>query len=48
MTYWYVPTIVEYLVVAGVIAFGALLFTLAVGYLPLREGHPEHAAHEVG
>ena len=41
MTYWYVPTLIEYLVVAGVIAFGALLFTLAVGYLPLRE-HTEH------
>jgi molybdopterin-containing oxidoreductase family membrane subunit len=41
MTYWYVPTLIEYLVVAGVIAFGALLFTLAVGYLPLRE-HAEH------
>jgi molybdopterin-containing oxidoreductase family membrane subunit len=37
MTYWYVPTIVEYVIVAGVIAFGAFLFTLAVGYLPLRE-----------
>ncbi|MFN8519877.1 MAG: NrfD/PsrC family molybdoenzyme membrane anchor subunit [Chloroflexota bacterium] len=48
MTYWYVPTAVEYLVVAGVIAFGALLFTLAVGYLPLREGHPEHAIGEAG
>ncbi len=41
MTHWYVPTIVEYLVVAGVIAFGALLFTLAVRFLPMRE----HAAH---
>ena len=41
MTYWYLPTIVEYLVVAGVIAFGALLVTLAVLWLPLRE----HAAH---
>lgn len=39
MTHWYVPTVVEYLVVAGVVAFGALLFTLAVGYLPLRESH---------
>lgn len=41
MTYWYVPTIVEYLVVAGIIAFGALLVTLAVLWLPLRE-HAEH------
>jgi molybdopterin-containing oxidoreductase family membrane subunit len=37
MSYWYVPTIVEYTVVAGVLAFGALLFTLAVLWLPLRE-----------
>jgi dimethyl sulfoxide reductase membrane subunit len=37
MSYWYVPTIVEYLVVAGVLAFGALLFTIAVAWLPLRE-----------
>jgi molybdopterin-containing oxidoreductase family membrane subunit len=41
MSYWYVPTLVEYLVVAGVLAFGALLFTLALYWLPLREseGH---------
>ena len=37
MSYWYVPTIVEYLVVVGILAFGALLFTLAVAFLPLRE-----------
>lgn len=37
MSYWYVPTVVEYLVVAGVLAFGALLVTVAVGWLPLRE-----------
>jgi len=37
MSYWYVPTLVEYLVVAGVLAFGALLFTLALYWLPLRE-----------
>ena len=35
--HWYVPTIVEWLVVLGVLAFGALLFTLAVLVLPLRE-----------
>jgi len=36
-----VPTAVEWLIVAGVLAFGALLFTLATAYLPLREhGHP--------
>jgi molybdopterin-containing oxidoreductase family membrane subunit len=34
---WYVPTIVEWLIVIGVLAFGALLFTLAGLYLPLRE-----------
>jgi molybdopterin-containing oxidoreductase family membrane subunit len=39
--YWYVPTIVEWLIVLGVLAFGALLFTLAAWYLPLEE----HAAH---
>jgi molybdopterin-containing oxidoreductase family membrane subunit len=37
MSYWYVPTIVEYLIVLGVLAFGALLFTLAVAFLPMRE-----------
>jgi molybdopterin-containing oxidoreductase family membrane subunit len=41
MSYWYVPTLVEYLVVAGILAFGALLFTMALVWLPLREpeGH---------
>ena len=41
--YWYVPTIVEWLIVLGVLAFGALLFTAAVWYLPLQEhdDHPE-------
>jgi molybdopterin-containing oxidoreductase family membrane subunit len=37
MTYWYVPTIVEWLIVFGVLAFGALLFTLAVRFLPIQE-----------
>ncbi len=37
MSYWYVPTLIEYLVVAGVLAFGALLVTLALYWLPLRE-----------
>jgi molybdopterin-containing oxidoreductase family membrane subunit len=36
-SYWYVPTAVEWLVVTGVIAFGALLFTMAVRYLPMQE-----------
>ena len=35
--HWYVPTIVEWLIVLGVLAFGALLFTLAAVFLPLRE-----------
>ena len=37
-TYWYLPTLPEYLIVLGVLAFGALLFTLAVLILPMREG----------
>jgi molybdopterin-containing oxidoreductase family membrane subunit len=37
MYYWYVPTIIEWLIVLGVLAFGALLFTVAVWYLPLQE-----------
>ena len=37
MSHWYVPTIVEWLVVTGILAFGALLFTLAVAFLPMRE-----------
>lgn len=36
-SYWYVPTIVEWLIVAGVLAFGALLFTFAVRFLPMQE-----------
>jgi molybdopterin-containing oxidoreductase family membrane subunit len=37
MTYWYVPSLVEWLIAAGIIAAGAFLFTLAVRFLPLRE-----------
>ena len=37
MSYWYVPTIVEWLIVFGVLAFGALLFTMAVRFLPMQE-----------
>ena len=37
MYYWYVPTIVEWLVVIGVLAFGALLFTLLARFLPMQE-----------
>lgn len=42
---FYVPTVVEWLIVAGVLAFGALLFTVAVWYLPMQEHDPHaHAA----
>ena len=36
-SYWYVPTIVEWLIVFGILAFGALLFTLTVRFLPMQE-----------
>ena len=39
---FYVPSLVEWLVVAGVIAFGALVFTIAALVLPLREGPAAH------
>jgi molybdopterin-containing oxidoreductase family membrane subunit len=37
MSYFYVPTIVEWLIVMGVLAFGGLLFTAAAWYLPMQE-----------
>jgi molybdopterin-containing oxidoreductase family membrane subunit len=37
MSNWYVPTIVEWLVVVGILAVGALLFTIAVALLPIQE-----------
>lgn len=37
MSNWYVPTIVEWLVVFGVLALGGLLFTIAVAVLPMQE-----------
>ena len=40
MSNWYVPSLVEWLIVAGVLAFGAFLFTLAARWLPLRQ--PNH------
>lgn len=40
-SYFYVPTAIEWLVVGGVLAFGGLLFTAAVWYLPMQE----HAGH---
>jgi molybdopterin-containing oxidoreductase family membrane subunit len=36
-SYWYVPTAIEWMVVTGILAFGALLFTAAVLYLPMQE-----------
>ena len=36
-SYWYVPTAIEWMVVAGVLAFGALVFTLSVLVLPMQE-----------
>jgi molybdopterin-containing oxidoreductase family membrane subunit len=37
MSNWYVPTIVEWLIVIGILAFGGLLFTVAVAVLPMQE-----------
>lgn len=37
MSYWYVPTLIEWLIVAGILAGGALLVTLAAMFLPLEE-----------
>lgn len=39
--HWYVPTVIEWLIVVGILAFGALLFTLAAIFLPLREHRAE-------
>jgi len=36
-SYWYVPTIVEWLVVIGIVAFGAALFTVLARFLPMQE-----------
>ena len=36
-SYWYIPTAIEWMVVFGVLAIGALLFTLAVLILPMQE-----------
>lgn len=41
LSYFYHPALIEYLVAGGVICFGALVFTLAAGRLPLREGGAE-------
>jgi molybdopterin-containing oxidoreductase family membrane subunit len=37
MYYWYVPTVIEWMVVIGILAFGALLFTVLARYLPMQE-----------
>jgi molybdopterin-containing oxidoreductase family membrane subunit len=37
VSHWYVPTLVEWLIVGGVLAFGGLVFTLSVLILPLQE-----------
>jgi molybdopterin-containing oxidoreductase family membrane subunit len=37
MSSFYAPTIIEWLVVLGILAFGGLLFTVAAWYLPLQE-----------
>jgi molybdopterin-containing oxidoreductase family membrane subunit len=37
VSYWYVPTAIEWLIVIGILAGGALLFTLAAMFLPLQE-----------
>ena len=44
LSYWYVPTVIEWLVVAGVLAFGALVFTISVLILPLEEPDAPAAA----
>lgn len=36
-SYWYVPTVIEWIVVIGILAFGALLFTIAARTLPMQE-----------
>jgi dimethyl sulfoxide reductase membrane subunit len=35
--YWYVPTLIEWLIVVGIVAGGALLVTLAAIFMPLHE-----------
>lgn len=40
-TFFYVPTVFEWLVVGGILAFGGLVFTISVLLLPMQE-HAEH------
>lgn len=42
----YVPSLIEGMVGAGVVAYGLLAFTLAVRYLNLVNHYPAHEAHE--
>lgn len=37
VSYWYVPTVIEWLIVLGILAFGALLFTIVALALPMQE-----------
>jgi molybdopterin-containing oxidoreductase family membrane subunit len=46
MSQFYMPSAVEYLVALGVLSFGALVFTLAAAWLPLRE--PDHETRAAG
>jgi molybdopterin-containing oxidoreductase family membrane subunit len=46
-SYWYVPTAIEWLIVAGILAFGALVFTIAVIVLPMQEPEAHGAAGSV-
>ena len=42
MHLFYRPSLIEYLVAAGVLCFGALVFTLAAWILPMREAVHDH------
>jgi molybdopterin-containing oxidoreductase family membrane subunit len=42
VSYWYVPTLIEWIIVIGILAGGALLVTLAAMLLPLQEPEQQH------
>ncbi len=42
-SYFYMPSLIEWLIVLGVLAFGALVFTIAALILPMREGAADPA-----
>lgn len=44
LSYFYHPSVVEYLVAGGVLCFGGLVFTIAALKLPLKEGGSEPAS----